>query len=199
MRYKLARSTVVNATYSEWAPDNSIPPEFEFKACSGAHLENMEGHRDQLTRPKLVLMEAGGNNADFYPMADACLFQASNTKDYGSRYEDDTDPQNRKGECRKEIDKVRASLQGNSMQELVTKTIHMWRGHKSVMNNGASLLVLGYARFFGTDLDDACDKWNFAVPWRFQAQNVVKDMRAEFNELLCISPLCMIVLEKMSG
>jgi hypothetical protein len=37
----------------------------------------MMNQMDQLTRPNLVLMEAGGNNADFYAMADSCLFQSN--------------------------------------------------------------------------------------------------------------------------
>lgn len=149
----------------------------------------MKDQMDQLTRPNLVLMEAGGNNADFYNMADACMFQAEPGKDYGPRYEDDTDPNNPKGECRKEIALVRSRVQGdgfNGIVKLVQQTIHTWRGHKSVLGNDASLFVLGYGRFFGHDLDDACDKWNFAVPWQFAPQNIVKEMRADFNELVSI-------------
>ena len=146
----------------------------------------MKDQMDQLTRPNLVLMEAGGNNADFYPMADACLFQVNFTKSYLPRYEDDTDPEHRMGACRQEIDLVRSRLQGNNMKNLVTDTIHTWRGHRSVVGNDASLFVLGYARFFGPDLDEACDKWNFAVPWQKAPQNIVRDMRAEFNELVRI-------------
>jgi predicted SpoU family rRNA methylase len=74
MRYKYAWSTVVNAAYSEWTPDTGKQSIF---ACSGAHLEDMMNQMDQLTRPNLVLMEAGGNNADFYAMADSCLFQSN--------------------------------------------------------------------------------------------------------------------------
>lgn len=188
MRYKYAWSTVANAMYAQWTPESGKESQFEFKACSGAHLENMKDQMDQLTRPKLVLMEAGGNNADFYHMADACLFQADPSKTYGPRYEDDTDPEHREGECRKEIDLVRSRLQGDNMKNSVINTIHTWRGHRSVVGNDASLFLLGYSRFFGPDLDDACDKWNFAVPWQTQPQNVIKEMRGEFNELVRMLP-----------
>jgi hypothetical protein len=53
---------VVNANYAKWTPEASKEPEFEFKACSGAKLQNMGEQMDKMTRPKLVLMEAGGNN-----------------------------------------------------------------------------------------------------------------------------------------
>ncbi|KAH7088317.1 SGNH hydrolase-type esterase domain-containing protein [Paraphoma chrysanthemicola] len=184
MRYKYAWSTVVNSNYSQWTPDTGKESVFEFKACSGAHLEDMMNQMDQLTRPNLVLMEAGGNNADFYPMADACLFQANYTKDYGTKYEHDNDPKNRTGECRREIDLVRSRLQGDAMEQKVRDTIHAWRGHKAVVGNDASLFLLGYARFFGPDLDPACDKWNFCIPWKMKVQNLVAPMRADFNELV---------------
>lgn len=181
MRYKYAWSTVVNASYADWMPDGK-EPQFEFKACSGSKLENMMDQMDQLTRPKVVLMEAGGNNADFYPMADACLFHADpNRKDYGKKYEDD-DPNKPKGECRKEIQLVRGRVQGDDIKNKVVDTIHAWRGHKAVMGNDASLFLLGYPWFFA--FAEECDKWHFNVWWAKENQNVVMDMRKEFNELV---------------
>lgn len=181
MRYKYAWSTVVNASYADWVPDGR-EPQFEFKACSGAHLEDMMGQMDQLTRPKVVLMEAGGNNADFYPMVDACLFHAAiPPKKYGTQYEDD-DPNNPQGECRKEIGLVRSRLQGDGMKNKVADTIHAWRGHKAVVGNDASLFLLGYPWFFA--LAEQCDHWHFNVWWALQNQNLVKHMREDFNEMV---------------
>ncbi|KAF2828722.1 SGNH hydrolase [Ophiobolus disseminans] len=57
-RYKYAWSTVIDGSYAKWTPDAGKEPEFEFKACSGARLENMNGQMDKMTRPKLVFMEA---------------------------------------------------------------------------------------------------------------------------------------------
>ncbi|KAH8726885.1 SGNH hydrolase-type esterase domain-containing protein [Phaeosphaeriaceae sp. PMI808] len=178
MRYKYAWSTMVNAGYAQWTPDTSKEPEFEFRACSGVRLENMEAQMDQFSRLKLVLMEAGGNNADFYPMAISCLFQPDPGHDYGKNYEDDTDPNNREG-----------NVEGdgfNDKVKRVTATIHTWRGHRSVMNSDATLFVLGYARFFAPDLDDACDDWNFVSQWRVfsKPQKLMKGMRQDFNDLL---------------
>ncbi|KAF1934566.1 SGNH hydrolase [Clathrospora elynae] len=190
MRYKYAWSTVVNDAYAQWTPNTSLEPGFEFKACSGSHLgDDMMNQMDQLTRPKLVIMEAGGNDANFYPMADACLFQKDHNKAYGTSYEDDS-AENPTGECRKEINLVRGRLQeknaegNNNMQNTVEQTIHRWRDHKAVVGNEASLFLLGYARFFGPDFDEACDKWNFNVFWGSGTQHVVSAMRKEFNELV---------------
>jgi hypothetical protein len=188
MRYKYAWSTVVNAAYSDWTPDTGKPSIFEFNACSGAHLVDIMNQMDQLTRPNLVLMEAGGNNADFYAMADSCLFQSNFTKNYGSKYEHGNDPNKRTSECKREVDLVRDRLRGDGMEQNVRDTIHAWRGHKAVTGNDASLFLLGYARFFGPDLDAGCDGWNFCVPWKSQVQNVVKPMRADFNELVRTLP-----------
>jgi hypothetical protein len=117
MRYKYAWSTVINENYATWAPDAGAESQFEFTACSGAHLENIKDQMDKLTRPKLVLMEAGGNNADFYPLADSCLFHQDLNKNYGPSYENETDTtQEPKGECRREIGKVRDRLTGGNME-----------------------------------------------------------------------------------
>jgi hypothetical protein len=45
-----------------------IEPQFEFIVCFGTHLEEMVGNSREMakwTRPKVVLMEAGGNNVNF--------------------------------------------------------------------------------------------------------------------------------------
>lgn len=52
------------------------------------------------------------------------------------------------------------------------------------MNNDATLITLGYGRFFS--MDEQCNKWNFNVPWadKNETQNVILDMRKEINELV---------------
>jgi hypothetical protein len=60
----------VQAEYSNWAPPNApSEAELEFRACSGSHLgDDMKNQMDLMSRPKVVLMEVGGNNANFYPL-----------------------------------------------------------------------------------------------------------------------------------
>ncbi|KAF2028051.1 hypothetical protein EK21DRAFT_102129 [Setomelanomma holmii] len=148
MRYKYAWSTVVNEAYP---------------ALLGCHLEDMVNQMDKLTRPKLVMMEAGDRN-----------------KDYGKNYEED-DPEHPVGECRIEIKNVRARLSENSIQSKVEETIHAWRAHKSVIGHDASLFLLGYGHFFA--LDKACDGWNFNVLYSTQLQNLTSGTPEDINDL----------------
>jgi hypothetical protein len=144
MRYTYAWSTIVYNNYTEWAPEPNDIPDFEFKACSGSHLgKNMKDQMDQTRRPEMVMMEAGGNDAIFYPMADACLFKSNRTRTYGPKYEEDNDPNNVQGECRKEIREVRKRVTGNFIYNLVVETIDIWRTHPAVFGNDASLFLLG--------------------------------------------------------
>ncbi|KAF2108526.1 hypothetical protein BDV96DRAFT_670960 [Lophiotrema nucula] len=88
-RFINAYSPVVNSSYEHWMPPGKTP-KFAFEACSGA--------RSDLTA------EFGGNNLDFYPLADACLFHRQWDKDYGKTYTEDTETDPEKmGACRHEF------------------------------------------------------------------------------------------------
>jgi hypothetical protein len=148
----------------------------------------MKNQMDKLSKPKLVLMEVGGNNADFYPLADSCLFHATYGKKYRPNWEEEIDSKApAQGECGREIGKVRDRLTGENMdkfQEDIRQTIHTWRGHRSAMGNDATLLVLGCAKF--STLDEVCDGWTFNIYWTNKTQNVVSGMRKEINSLTSI-------------
>jgi hypothetical protein len=118
---------------------------------------------------------------DFYTMADACLFRRFPFKKYGANYEDDN-AKNPQGECRKEIALVKGRVY-NEVQGSIRKTIDMWRGHEAVMGNDATLMVLGYGRFFA--LGEKCNNWSFSVLWSTQPQKVLMEMRKEFNDIVC--------------
>jgi hypothetical protein len=66
-------------------------------------------------------------------------------------------------------------------QEEIKKTIHTWRGHRSVMGNDATLMAIGYARFFAEGPE--CNDWTFNVPFK-PPQRIVLEMRKEINELV---------------
>ncbi|OAL45455.1 SGNH hydrolase [Pyrenochaeta sp. DS3sAY3a] len=181
-----AWSTVVDARYSEWAPDKNKKPQFEFKACAGARMENMMEQMDQLTRPKIVFMEVSGNDADFYPMADACLFHQYPLTTYGPRFEDD-DRNEPKGLCMKEVKLVRDRIENAEFQKKYHTLIDNWRAHKAVVGNDATLFVHGYPWFFGPAMDDYCEKSTFQIAINpFPAQYLVKSLRLEFNTLIDI-------------
>ncbi|KAF1949771.1 hypothetical protein CC80DRAFT_510256 [Byssothecium circinans] len=121
-RYKYAWSTVVEGHGSDWLPD-SKKAKLEFVACSGSRTDNVMEQMDKTTRPKVTLMEISGNNADFYPMADSCLFHSDRDKDYGTFFEDDN-PDNPTGECWREIKLVRGRVESNDIKNKIVNVIH---------------------------------------------------------------------------
>lgn len=181
-RYKYAWSTVVESHGSDWLPDDR-KAKLEFVACSGSRTDNVMDQMDKTTRPKVTLMEIGGNNADFYPMADSCLFHSDWNKDYGTFFEDDN-PDNPTGECWREIKLVRGRLDSNDIKNNIVNVIHKWRGHPANMGNDASLFLFGYPWFFGDNKE--CDNWTFNVFYANgdKRQNVVQGMRTQFNQLV---------------
>ena len=151
-------------------------------------MEHMSEELDKCVnrRPEITIMEVSGNNADFYPMADNCLFHQWGYG-YGTLYEDD-DPNNPTGSCRKSIAQVRENIK--KIEEEYKNTINMWKGHRASQGNDASLITVGYGRFFG--MNDECDNWNFQVPIKWwtspilwpATQTVKKAMRQEFNDMV---------------
>lgn len=181
MRYKYAWSTVVRDHGFEWLPDGSHA-KLEFVACSGAHIENMMDQMDKTTRPKITIMEVGGNNADFYPMADACIFHAQ-AKSYGPHFEEDN-PLNPKGECWREINLVGKRVRSDDIKNKIIDNIHRWRGHLRNMGNSASLYLHGYPWFFA--FGEECEDWTFGIPLRKDNTKLVLGMCKAFNELVSI-------------
>ncbi|KAL1607895.1 hypothetical protein SLS60_002833 [Paraconiothyrium brasiliense] len=144
-------------------------------------------------RPELVIMEAGGNNADFYPMADACLFNKDllhfppedwsdigvpERRDYGPEYPDPN------GDCMKGLQQVQDTIgqNGSNMKGKVTDTINMWRSHAKTQNMDATLIVIGYGRFWAEGTD--CNDWTFALPWALKKPKLHLQMRKDMNNLI---------------
>lgn len=164
-----------------------------FGACSGHKLGMMWNEMDHLARrPELYIMEAGGNDADFYPMADACLFNREfdnvpdkwlepkipTRKDYGPEYPDP------KGECMKGLKHVQDTIgaNGSKIKAKVVDTINMWRSHTKTQHMDATLIVIGYGRFWAEGTE--CDKWSFAMPWSLKKPKLHLQMRKDMNHLV---------------
>jgi hypothetical protein len=167
----------------EWVPGNQ-EVELQFKACSGSRLANMceEPYRqgiqmDLLDRPKVVLMEAGGNNADFYPIANDCIYHQDGPKT--PLYEDDPEGQ---GPCKSSLRNTRQRVGNGQLKDLYVHTIHRWRGHPAVVGNDASLYVLGYGRFFSDA--EACNEWSFSWYAGAPYQNLTMELRKDINDLV---------------
>lgn len=160
----------------------------EFKACSGSTTDDMMDQMDQTTRPKVTLMEVGGNNANFYPMVDACLFHSDRGTDYGPHFDDD-DPNDPKGKCWKEINLVQGRIESNEIREAYVGVIDDWRAHPHNAGNAASLYAHGYPWFFGDNKE--CDEYTFASIWaNDKTQMVTQGLRAKMNSLVCIAGRC---------
>lgn len=180
-RLKEGWATVIRDLGKEWGPEG-YEPKLCFEACSGRKMEHMSEELDKCAdfRPEITIMEVSGNDADFYGMADNCLFHKWG-KNYGTLYEDD-DPANPTGSCRQSIAQVRENIKG--IESKYKDTINMWKGHRANQDNDASLFTIGYGQFFG--MNDECNDWNFQVPIPFVGtQRIVKEMREEFNEMVC--------------
>lgn len=130
MRLSHAYSTQVRDMAKDWVPEGK-EVDLQFKAYSGSRLENMcemdyrQGiQMDLLDRPKVVLMQAGGNNADFYPIANDCIYHSDGAK--LPLYEDDPEG---KGPCRTSLRRTKEKIENSNFKDLVIRTIHEWRGH----------------------------------------------------------------------
>ncbi|ORY09828.1 SGNH hydrolase-type esterase domain-containing protein [Clohesyomyces aquaticus] len=191
-RYKYAWGPMISSHYSDWSKGRG-DQEFMFGACSGHRLGMMWNELDHLPRrPELVIMEAGGNDAEFYPMADACLFNSEwdnipenwndlklpKPKDYGPEYPDPS------GECQKGLKQVQDTIGqgGSNIKAKVIDTINMWRGHSKTQNMDATLIVIGYARFWAENTE--CDNWTFALPWAANKPKLHLQMRKDMNNLI---------------
>ncbi|CAI6336866.1 unnamed protein product [Periconia digitata] len=182
-RYSYAWSTVVANHGSDWLPDGK-KAKLEFVACSGAKTENVMEQMDKTTRPKITLMEIGGNDADFYPLADSCLFHSHRDKNYGKRYEED-DAEHPGGECRREIKEVRGRVETDGIKKSIKGVINQWRYHPANAGNEASLYLHGYPWFFGDS--EECNDWDFTVFYNSDPaknQKLVHDLRTDFNKMI---------------
>lgn len=185
---------MISSHYSDWSKGRG-DQEFMFGACSGHRLEMMWNELDHLPRrPELVIMEAGGNNAEFYPMADACIFNREfvnvpeswtdikipERKDYGPEYPDPN------GECAKGLKQVQDTIgqDGSKIRDKVIETINMWRGHAKTQHMDATLVVIGYGRFWAESTD--CDEWTFAMPWSLNKPKLHLQMRKDMNNLVSV-------------
>lgn len=73
---------------------NGKTEDFSFAACSGSRLIYMTLGPKQIcntgSSPNLVVMTAGGNDAQFFNIVDSCIYHSSAGVNYGINYADDT-------------------------------------------------------------------------------------------------------------
>ena len=147
---------------------------FSWAACSGSRLVNMQNQIGNTgSSPRLVTMHAGGNDANFFGIADNCVFH-SQSKDYGLNYNEDP---NRTGACAKAIDSAKNYI-ANSLGKDLNNTIDSIMASDNVKSQPDFLLyVLGYAQFFNGDTT-WCNGHSFGVgsTWPPLSQYLRNDM-----------------------
>lgn len=134
---------------------------------------------ERVGNPRLITMQAGGNNAGFYNVASSCLFH-DRDMDYGPDYPD-------QGECLKAITDARNYINGGQLQEDIRITIQDIIDHPAVSGNpDFQLFVVGYGHFFAVDDDTTwCNDHSFVLPWRLQQrQKLLLDLRKDINALV---------------
>ena len=139
---------------------NDTKSSFNFPACSGKKLEDMRGQISNAgSSPSLVVMTAGGNNANFFKVADGCIFHSNWSMDYGAIYVDDTA---RTGACAQAIDASKAIITGTMDKDLKNTLDDLLVADNVKLNPDFLLYVTGYAAFFNPK-DDWCNHHSFGI------------------------------------
>lgn len=157
---------------SSWTVD---PIDFKSNACSGAHLSALTDNHDgspgnpnpqmqDAGSPKLVTMQAGGNNVDFGKIVADCIFVG----DVGLHPKEYPDPD---APCTKVINQQRDYLKSNSDKDGESFYIDHHReltkvaSHDSIKDKDVYLYVVGYGRYFNTlEGSEWCNSESFGFP-----------------------------------
>ena len=155
-----------------------------FAACSGSTLGDIVLGGNQIGkvgRPNVLIMTSGGNQAGFGHIVEVCIYHPTFYQNYGPAYKDDKD---RKGECAVALDGAKDYITDPKRMETDLRiTIDDIYNNQAVSDDTDFLLYLtGYARFWGTDLDDWCNKEAWNVPGISPTPYLSKELRKTFND-----------------
>jgi hypothetical protein len=135
--------------------------------------------------PRVVTMQAGGNDAGFYNVASNCIFHDVQ-KDYGGLYPDD-------GSCKDAINDAHDYLTNdarvNNLKFDVDATIReIFDKDPAKSTPDFKLYLIGYAHFFDIREEaTACNDWSFNLPWLNIGKDKQKlnlDVRSAINGLV---------------
>jgi hypothetical protein len=159
-------------------------------ACSGRSFGNIvkgEHQMGQVGSPHLVVMTAGGKQAGFGHIVEACIYHPDPQHNYGKAYKDDQD---RKGDCAVALDGAlqyinKPADKPQGLEYDLRKTLDDLFKDPAVSSSLTSLVyVTGYAQFWGTDYDDWCNTqyWNVPSAVMTPAPYLSKELRKTFND-----------------
>lgn len=160
---------------------------FDFAACSASKLGDMAHEGGQIihtgSAPDLVIMTAGGNNAGFFGVADACVLHSTKGQNYGPNYADDT---SRTGACAKAIDASTKYIKDQLGKDLKATMDDIFVADNVKANQDFLLYVTGYAAFFNLG-DDWCNTHSFGVrswpPLSHAVRNDMNELATKVNDV----------------
>jgi hypothetical protein len=188
MRTSQAYSVRVSRDNS-WVPDGR-DQDFHFQACSGTRWEQIidEPHQGYIQldniamNTDMVLLQAGGDNANLTAVAYACIF-APEGQEWGPAYPDPS------GKCYQDIERVFQYIHGRSEHELFEDTRRVvdaiFQHNKTKDNSDFRLFVSGYSQLFYDEggVGEWCDTASFAL--RLSDRPTLSlALRKKINELI---------------
>tara|TARA_R110002003_G_scaffold244_20_gene17586 strand:- start:4276 stop:5748 length:1473 start_codon:yes stop_codon:yes gene_type:complete len=173
-----------------WVP-GGLSQNLQFQACSGTRWRQIDsdihqGHvqlNDIPDNTDMILLQAGGNNANFASVAYACIFTPQGWPNIGPEYPDPT------GACYKEIEQAAKYIFGKNKDQLFQDArwiVNTVFAHPKVKNNPKfRLFIPGYFQFFYDKggVGDWCDNASFALRMDSRPKLSLA-LRQRINELI---------------
>jgi lysophospholipase L1-like esterase len=164
---------------------------FEFTACSGDKLDDIDGQVANLTalhtKFDLITLTIGGNDFGFGDIARACVYPtlAANFSSQQAQFV-----------CDKAFNAGFAALADKSNWTKFADKINLV---KSLLSHGGKLFVTGYGKFFDDPVvGDACDKISFFPVAQLAALNMTVGSRIKANNITDqVNGLIQAVLKEM--
>ncbi|KAL2072469.1 hypothetical protein VTL71DRAFT_11812 [Oculimacula yallundae] len=155
-------------------PFNGTSSSFNFVACSGDKLKDIDAQVTKLAQKKfdLITLTISGNDFGFGSIAEACVYQ--------TRSANITNPQKI---CDAALAIGEARVANRSIWDSFDQKLALIKS--TSLNTGGRIFVTGYAKFFAPPLDgDACDSISFFPIPQLAALNMTASTRRRANSLV---------------
>ncbi|CZT08314.1 hypothetical protein WAI453_007309 [Rhynchosporium graminicola] len=147
---------------------------FDFVACSGDKLEDIDAQVKKLAQKKfdLITLTISGNDFGFGNIAGACVYQ--------TRSANITNPQK---VCDSALATGEAHVANRSIWDSFIQKLSLIKS--TSLNEGGRIFVTGYAKFFANTVDgDACNSISFFPIPQLAALNMTVSTRRRANALV---------------
>ncbi|KAH9222202.1 SGNH hydrolase-type esterase domain-containing protein [Leptodontidium sp. 2 PMI_412] len=157
----------------ELNPFNGNPSSFDFVACSGDELDDIDAQIAKLAYKKfdLITLTISGNDFGFGDIAEACVYQTLSPNI--------TDPQQ---VCNTAFAIGEAQVADKTIWDKFDQKLSLVKS--TSLNKGGRIFVTGYAKFFAAPIEgDACDSISFFPIPQLAALNMTAANRRRANAL----------------